>query len=278
MINWLLHPAVQAGVLPFVLALLIGILLLRRFPSFSSIAPMLAFFLAIVMTYGLGDESLLWVRKIVAISVIVFFLGMLLDKLEMHPNLVRSILLGSGLAAAAWIFAADLMTAMERNPSNTLLIAIMVSFYPAWMTWGLGEIRFRPAGAYTAITLIGVGTGITAVFARAEIAGELALALGFASAAALYLTVITRWNFPAGLTITMPAGITLGLLGAAAFFYAQLSPTSMVAFSLIPFVLMIQPQEAMVTMRGYLAWTALLLCIATVAVFLAYVGVMRGYL
>ena len=73
MINWLLHPAVQAGVLPFILALVVGILLLRKFPSFSSIAPMLAFFLAIAMTYGLSDESLLWVRKIVAISVIVFF-------------------------------------------------------------------------------------------------------------------------------------------------------------------------------------------------------------
>ena len=239
---------------------------------------MLAFFLAVIMSYGLSDESLLWTRKIVAVSIIVFFLGVLLDRIEMHPNLLRSILFGSGMAAAAWIFTPELTAAMEQDPSNTLLMAIMVTFYPAWMTWGLGEIRFRPAAVYTAITLLGVGTGIAAVFAEAELAGELTLALGFASAAGMYLTVIAGWSYPAGLTMTMPAGMTLGLLGAAALFYAKLSPISMVAFSLIPFVLMIQPQESMVTIRGYLLWTALLLCIAVVAVFLAYVGVIRGYI
>ncbi len=277
-INWLLHPAVQAGVLPFVVTLIIAITLFRRFPAIGGVAPMLAFFLAVIMTYGLADVSLLWLRKIVAVSLIVFFLGVLLDRMEMNPHLLRSILFGSGVVAAAWVFASELMDMMERDPSNTVLVAIMVTFYPAWMTWGLGEIRYRSAVVYTAITLLGVGTGIAAVFAKAEFAAELALAIGFASGAGVYLTVMARWSFPSGLTMTMPAGITLGLLGAAAFFYAKLSPISMVAFSLIPLVLMIQPQDAMATMRGYLMWTAMLLCIAAVAVFLAYVGVIRGYI
>lgn len=228
-------------------------------------------------TYGLADVPLIWVRKVVAVGIIVFFLGLLLDRMEMRPNLLRSVLFGSGMVAAAWVFVPELKVMMDRNPSNTLLVAIMVTFYPAWLTWGLGEIRIRPIAVYTAITLLGVGTGIAAVFADAELAAELALALGIASGAGVYLTVVARWNLPSGLTITMPAGIILGLLGATAFFSARLSPISMVALSLIPFVLMVQPQEAMTTLRSYWLWTAMLLIITLVAVFLAYVGGMRGY-
>ncbi|MEN8128991.1 MAG: hypothetical protein ABFS45_02085 [Pseudomonadota bacterium] len=275
MIDWFLHPAVQAGVVPFLTSLVIAIALMRAAPSYSDIAPVIAFLIAHIIIYGVGDEALPWALKIIVISMLAAVLGLFLDRLEMHPNYLRSILWFIGMAGALWVFGPELK---KMDPSNALLMGIMLTFYPAWMTWGLSEIRFRPVQVYIGLTLLGLGTGIVAVLGGSELAGQLAFAIGFASGAGLYLSVIAKWDFPTGLAITLPAGIALGLLGVAALTYAMLSPISLVALALIPLVLLILSEDALDNMGGLLLWGGVLLSVVGVAVFLAYVGVIGGYI
>jgi hypothetical protein len=139
-------------------------------------------------------------------------------------------------------------------------------------------MRFRPIQVYSALTLLGLGTGVGAVFGKSLIVGQLALAMGFASGAVVYLIVIAKWNYPASFKITLPLGITIGLLGACALTFASFSPVSLVVLALIPLVFMVLSEDAMESAEGFLLWGGLALCITAVAVFLAYVGVIRGYI
>ncbi|MCP4407654.1 MAG: hypothetical protein GY807_07810 [Gammaproteobacteria bacterium] len=275
MIDFFLHPAVQAGVFPFLASLVIAIALMRAVPSHSDIAPVIAFLIAHIIIYGVGDAASPWALKIIITCMLAAVLGLLLDRVEMHPNYLRSILWFIGMAGALWVFGPELK---KMDTSNIVLMGIMLTFYPAWMTWGLSEIRFRPVQVTIGLTLLGLGTGIAAVLGGAELAGQLAFAIGFAFGAALYLSVIAKWRFPSGLATTLPAGIAIGLLGVAALTYAMLSPISLVALAIIPLVLLILPEDALDNRGGLLLWGGLLLCVVGVGVFLAYVGGIGGYI
>jgi hypothetical protein len=271
----LIHPAIQAGIIPFLLTLALALLLTRVTPGFSDIAPVIAFLFALIVIYGAGNESLAWIQKTIVVCILAILLGALLERVQMHPIYLGAILWLMGMAGGAWVLLPQFK---EMNSSAAMLTGIMLTFYPAWLTWGVSEMRFRPIQVYSALTLLGLGTGIGAVFGRSLLVGQLALAMGFASGAIVYLIVVAKWDFPASYKITLPTGITIGLLGACALTYASFSPVSLVVLALIPLVFMVLPEDAMDSLGGFLLWIGLALGIAVVAVFLAYVGVIRGYI
>ena len=83
-------------------------------------------------------------------------MGLILDRVQIPVNQLRSILWGTGMIAALWVFLPALL---DLPVTEAILMGIMVTFYPAWVMWGLSEIQFRALGAYLAITSLGVGTG-----------------------------------------------------------------------------------------------------------------------
>lgn len=275
MIDLLIHPAIQAGVIPFLLTLALALLLMRMTPGFSDIAPLLAFLLALMVIFGASDASSPWIQKIVVVCILAILMGVLLDRVLIHPIYLGAILWLMGMAGGAWVLLPEFK---EMNSSAALLIGVMLTFYPAWLTWGVSEMRFRPIQAYSTLTLLGLGTGVGAVFGKSLLVGQLALAMGFASGAVVYLIIIANKDYPASFKITLPFGITIGLLGACALTYASFSPVSLVILALIPLVFMVLSEDAMDSVGGFLLWFGLALCVTIVSVFLAYVGVNRGYI
>lgn len=257
------------------MTLALATLLMRVIPDFSDMAPVFAFLMALIIIYGAGDISLAWIQKIIVVCALAILLGALLDRVQMHPIYLGAILWLMGMAGGAWVLLPEFK---DMNSRAAILAGIMLTFYPAWMTWGMSELRFRPIQFYSAITLLGLGTGVGAVFGGSLLVGQLALAMGLASGAGVYLIVIAKWDYPASLKITLPLGLTLGLLGACALTYASFSPVSLVVLALIPLVLLVLSEDAMDSVGGFLLWGGIVLCIVAVAVFLAYVGVIRGYI
>lgn len=271
----LFHPAIQAGISPFLLSLTLAILMMRLTPRISELAPILAFLVAFSIIYEADTETVAWVPKLVVICISATLLGSLLDRLQMHPIYLGIILWLLGMAGGAWVILPEFMA---RNSRAEMALGIVLSLYPAWTTWGMSKLRFRPIQAYSALTILGLGTGIGAVFGKSLLTGQFALAMGFASAIGIYLILIAKWEYPTSLKMTLPAGITLGVLGASASAYASFSPVSLVVLALIPLIFLILADDAMDSLGGFLFWSGLALVITAVAVFLAYVGVIRGYI
>jgi hypothetical protein len=257
------------------MTLSLAMLLMRVKPGFSDLAPVIASFMALIIIYGAGDLPLAWIQKIIVIYLLAILLGALLDRVQMHPIYLGVILWLMGMTGGAWVLLPEFK---EMNSGAEMLTGIMLTCYPAWVTWGVSDLRFRPIQVYSALTLLGLGTGIGAVFGKSLLVGQLALAMGLASGAGVYLIVIAKWDYPASLKITLPSGITLGLLGACATTYASFSPISLVVLALIPLILLVLSEDAMDSAGGFLLWGGIGLCIIAVAVFLAYVGVIRGYI
>ena len=79
------------------------------------------------------------------------------------------------------------------------------------------------------------------MYGQATEVSQLALAMGFAATSGLFLNQMRGCRYPAGHTMILPAGLTLGLLGTTALVNARLSPVSLVCLALIPLVLPAHP-------------------------------------
>jgi hypothetical protein len=154
--DWLSQPAFHSGIFPFLVALLLSWFLKRFFPGLRGLAPIAAFFLASIIISATGQLSSEAFYKIFGICIAVTGMGLVLDRVEIPINQLRSVLWGTGMVAALWVY----LPVLEGRPiTEAILMAIMVTFYPAWVTWGLSEIQFRTLGAYLAITSLGVDGG-----------------------------------------------------------------------------------------------------------------------
>ena len=149
----------------------------------------------------------------------------------------------------------------------------MAMLYTGWIVWGLSELRNRPISAYSALAFLGVGSGIAALFGVALIAGQLAMGLGFAAVAGLFVIFVVKWELRAGYLVTVPAALTLGLLGTEALIHAKLSPLSLVMLALIPLYLHFLTEDRMRTVFGFIQFSIVSLIIVALAAFLANKGV-----
>ena len=272
--DWLQHPAFHSGAAPFLVALIIIQLLQRFLAGLVGLATVLAFLLSAVAVIWSNQMLLPSIYKILSVCIAMVFLGLVLDRFNIQIYQLRSVLWTTGMVAALWVFWPELV---DMPVPKAILMGIMATFYPAWMTWGLSEIHYRPIQAYVAITSLGVGTGVASVFGESAFVGQIALAMGFAATAGLFLNIVVKWPCPAGYVMIVPTGLTLGLLGISALVYAKLSPVSLVTLALIPLLLLIVPESTIQNRQGFTLFGILLLGIVLVAVYLAYLGASKGY-
>jgi hypothetical protein len=270
--DWLSQPAFHSGIFPFLVALLLSMFLRRFSQGLRGLAPIAAFFIASTIISATGQISTEALYKIFGICIAVTGMGLVLDRVEIPINQVRSILWGTGMVSALWVF----LPALVGMPiTEAILMGIMVTFYPAWVIWGLSEIQFRALGAYLAITSLGVGTGVAAVYGQATAVSQLSLAMGFAATSGLFLNQIKGCRYPAGYAMILPAGLTLGLLGTTALVSARLSPVSLVCLALIPLILLLIPERTLRHRVSFGLCGVLIIGIVAIAAFLAHVEVSR---
>jgi hypothetical protein len=100
----------------------------------------------------------------------------------------------------------------------------------------------------------------------------LAIGLGFAAFAGLFVKLIVGWELEAGYLVTVPASLTLGLLGTEALIHAKLSPLSLVLLALIPLYLHFLTEDRVRTVFGFVMINVVLLVITMSAAYLAHLG------
>jgi hypothetical protein len=228
------HPAMQAGLAPFLVALITAELLQRI--RLSGLAIIAGFAITVYLASDFTIEPFTASRKIVLCGLISAALGLLLSMLPFRW--VAALLPILGGAAAVWVV---LRIIGQQPPQMMLMWGAGCAAYVAILVWGMDQLENEPTRAASAATALGLGTGAAALVGASALLGQFGLALGSAAAAHLLIQMISNQALPAGRTLTLPIALITGLTGCVAVLAAKLPWYALPIFAVIPLVAWLIP-------------------------------------
>jgi len=209
------HPAVQGGLAPFVVALIVAELLQRM--RLSGLAIIAGFAATVYLVSGFAFDPLTASRKIVLLTLAASLFA--LPLMFFNPRWLRGLLAIAGGAAAVWVMQRILQ---QQAVSPMLLWGAGCAAYVGWLVFwmdGLHESSMRAASAGVGL---GMGTGLAALFGASALLGQYGLALGAAAGAYLLIQMLTNAPLPCGRSITLPLSLAAGLIACLAVLTAEL--------------------------------------------------------
>ncbi len=230
----LTNPAIQSGVVPFFIALLLGAALrpLGWFWAGLSFAGALLTFMVITPGIELTTAPRRSNEKIVLLGMIAVGVGLLLD---LYPRSRRLLPVFVGVVAAAaitWV----LWIKLKRLEGAELWLTVGAAVvYCAWLSAWCETLRQRSMTATVALMVLGFGTGGACLLGATALYGQLGIAIG-AAAAGLVMVVVLWGSLHIGSTMTTPAALLVGLLGVGAVVFAKLPWYSLLPLLFIPLI------------------------------------------
>ena len=223
------HPAVQAGLAPFLIALISAELFQRV--KLSGLAIIAGFAITVYLASNFAIEPLTAVRKIVLLGLLSALLALLLTLL--HSRWLSWLLPIVAGAAAVWTVQRVLQ---QQAPQAALLWGAGCAAYVAILVWGMDKLSEEPLRAASAGTALGIGTGGAALVGASALLGQFGLALGCAAAAHLLIQMVSNRPLPTGRTFTLPLAMIAGLTGCVAVLSAKLPWYALPILAGIPLV------------------------------------------
>ena len=210
------HPAVQAGLAPFLAALVAAELFQR--PRLSGLAIIAGFAATVYLVSDFNFEPLTSSRKIVLSGLIGTLLALLIDILRIRW--FGSLLPVIGGAAAIWTAQRILQ---QQEPPLVLQWGAACAAYAGLLIWGMDKLLEKePIRAPIAAIALGFGTGAAALVGASALLGQFGLALGSAAAAHLLIQMFTKQTLSTGRVFTFPLALIAGLTGCIAVLSARL--------------------------------------------------------
>ena len=229
------HPAVQAGLAPFLVALITAELFQRL--KLSGLAIIAGFAITVYLASNFTLEPLTAVRKIVLLGLASALLALLLTLLQARWLVWLLSILGG--AAAIWTVQRVLQ---QQAPQVMILWGAGCAAYVAILVWGMDKLLDQePLRAASAATALGIGTGGAALVGASALLGQFGLALGSAAAAHLLVQMVSNRPLSTGRTFTLPLAIIAGLTGCVAVISAQLPWYTLPILATIPLVAWLVP-------------------------------------
>ena len=223
------HPAIQAGLAPFLIALISAELFQRI--KLSGLAIIAGFAITVYLASNFAIEPLTAVRKIVLLGLLSALLALLLTLL--HSRWLSWLLPIVAGAAAVWTVQRVLQ---QQAPQAALLWGAACAAYVAILVWGMDKLSEEPLRAASAGTALGIGTGGAALVGASALLGQFGLALGCAAAAHLLIQMVSNRPLPTGRTFTLPLAMIAGLTGCVAVLSAKLPWYALPILAGIPLV------------------------------------------
>lgn len=254
--EFLNHPAVQGGLAPFVIALIVAELLQRL--RLSGLAPIAGFAITVFLISDFSMEPLTSSRKIVLLGLLSALLGLCLAQLSWRP--LRFMLSMAGGMAAIWMTWRILL---QQDMPNMLLWGGGCALYTGWLIFWMDTLHDSPIRAGSAGMALGIGTGGSALLGASALLGQFGLALGAAAGAYLLLQAVSGHRLPCGRSFTLPLSLLSGLTGCLAVLTAQLPWYALPVLAGIPLVARIPVPERMgVWLQSLLLSIATMFCTA----------------
>ena len=227
--EFLEHPAVQGGVAPFVVALVVAILLSRT--RYAWLAVVAGYLTAVALSTGIALSPLTATRKVLVLAVAVAVIGIVLDRLGPKARAVASVLAAIAGAAAVWAF----WTVLSQREGSALWTGVIaVAAFAIVMAIALMSLRDDPLRAAAATFGLGLATGFAAILS-ASIGFLLAgMAVAAAAGALLLVAVVTSRPPTAGFLGTLTVGMMIALFAEGASLLAQMPWYASLALLLVP--------------------------------------------
>jgi hypothetical protein len=230
MSDLLANPAIQSGIIPFLVALIAAFALRRIGWVWSGLGFAIAYYTSVYFAAGFQFTPLTSTRKILLLGIAAVILGLAVDLLKQKPRFIPVATFIIGAAAVSWV----IWPAAARQEGGNFWIMLLASLaYCGWITASTESLRNKTdQSAMVALTL-GLGTGISALLGASALLGQLGIAIGAIGGAYLLLQLFKQDMNP-GSNFAFPTGMLSGLLGVGAIVYASLPWYSLLPLALIP--------------------------------------------
>ena len=232
------NPAVQAGVVPFVVGLVVAGLLHRT--RLMGLAIGAGFASVIVLAIGFSFEPLTAMRKMVLCGAAACLLLLLLELRPVSPGLgVRVALAAAAAVAGVWVV---LRVLLQQDTGPALLAAVGAAAYMAVLVDGGNHASADPVGSAAAGLMMGLCAGVLALLGASASMAQVGIAIGAASGGALLVQMLTGKRPPLGWTLALPASVLAGLVGLLAVFTASLPWYCLIPTLAIPWATRFYPR------------------------------------
>ena len=262
------HPAVQAGVAPFVVGLVVAALTLRG--RMLGLAIGAAFCTVIALTIGFTFESLTSMRRLELLALAAVALIVPLELAPVPPRRgVRAALAAAAGLGGVW---AVLRVLQQQETVAAVAGGVGAALFMAALVESGHLVRDDPLRAAGASLMLGLAAGVLGLLGASVTLGQVGIAIGAGAGAALLAQTVSRRRAPLGWTLALPATVTAGLV-------ALLSVATGVLrwYCLLP-LLLVAPAARLAPAGERPLWlTAVLTCLVTLvpaafAVVLAWFG------
>lgn len=206
------HPAVQAGVIPFILGLVLAFALARS--RFLAVVPWAAFIAVVALALDFSVEPLTAVRKLVLVGLASGALALGLEAARARATpVVRAALAVLAAAAALWMLARVLA---QREGAELWLTGVGVAIYGAALTTSLLLLAGDTLRASVATTVVALASGALALLAASASMAQIGIALGASSGAMVLVAMVRGERAPPGWFLALPVALVCSLIGTGA--------------------------------------------------------------
>jgi hypothetical protein len=256
------NPAVQAGAIPFLVALAVSAMLART--RFLAIAQLAGFLSLVALAIGFSFESLTATKRLVLIGIGTGAAALLL---ELRGRLTRPWVVGVSLVVAAASIWMLWRLLAQKDAGAAALAGGLAFLYVFAMGASMLEVGADPVRGASAGLMVGLGTGALAVLGASAVLGVVGVSLGAAAGATLLVQMLRGKPAATGATISLPAGAIAALAGVLAVASASLPWYVLIPVVAAPWATrLVPPTVQPLWLRAFLsALAALVPVIAAVA-------------
>jgi hypothetical protein len=215
---WLDHPAVQAGVVPLVVALLVATALVRT--RLTWLAVVAGYAAMIAMTVGFSFSPLSASRKVILAGLLAPLIGIAAGWLPLRGRGPAFALSVAASMVAIWVFATVLQ--QRQGMANAVAAAAGIALFVAAQVYA--TLRVRDDGLRVGAAGLGLGlaTGIAAVLSASIGYFFAGISIAAAAGALLLVQVVASRGIAAGFTGALPIGVLTALFAAGTTLLADL--------------------------------------------------------
>jgi hypothetical protein len=213
------NPAVQAGVAPFIVALVVSLAL--RHSRFMGIAQVVGFLTVAALAIGFSFESLTSTKKLILIGAGTALVVVALELNRQAALGLRERLAIVFLVATSCVWMIWRLLAQMEMPTAILAAGLAIAYVSALVDSTV-QVGDDPVRGTAAGLMLGLGTGALAVLGASAVLGLIGVAVGASAGATLLVQMITGRPARLGQSISLPAGAIAGFAGVLAVMSASL--------------------------------------------------------
>ena len=223
----LTHPAIQAILAPFFIAVLTAELLQRlRLSGMAIIAGFcITVFLIGGFSYGLhtGAQKIVWLGIAAALLTIPLSL--------VNWSLWRPLLVVLAASASVWVAQRVLL---QHSTAIALQWAAGCALYTGWIVYWMDDLQDYAVRAASAGMALALGTAAALLTAGSALLGKYNLAIGSAATAYLFIMFVSNSLLPCGRSFTLPLSLIAAFTGSLAILSAKLPWYALLPLAVIP--------------------------------------------